>query len=199
MRNIHFSLTRADDYITRWISHHGVTLLRTSVGIVFFWFGVLKFFPALSPAEDLAGRTISALTFGLIAPAVSVPVLGAWECAIGLGLITGRFLRATLIMMFGHMSGTVTPLFLFPHETWALFPYAATLEGQYIIKNLVLVSAGLVIYAYVRTASIQAAAVEDSRLATARVLPGAMEPSEGELTHHLGYPGATKTRRHHMP
>jgi uncharacterized membrane protein YkgB len=179
MRNIHFSLTRADDYITRWISHHGVTLLRTSVGIVFFWFGVLKFFPALSPAEDLAGRTIAALTFGLIEPGVSVPALAAWECAIGLGLITGRFLRVTLLMMFGHMSGTITPLFLFPHETWAQFPYAATLEGQYIIKNLVLVSAGLVIYAYVRTAPIEAPAIGDSLVPAPRLSRGGLQHSQG--------------------
>jgi uncharacterized membrane protein YkgB len=151
-------------------------LLRISVGIVFFWFGVLKFFPALSPAEDLAGRTIGALTFGLIAPAVSVPVLAAWECAIGIGLITGRFLRGTLILMFVHMSGTVTPLILFPHETWARFPYAATLEGQYIIKNLVLVSAGLVIYAYVRAASIDVPA--RGHLAAGASM-AALEHSEG--------------------
>src|SRR5262245_29832008 len=118
MRQRHIALIHADDWVTTWLTNHGVVLLRSSVGVVFFWFGVLKFFPTLSPAEDLAGRTISALSFGLIVPAVSVPLLAAWECAIGLGLITGQFLRATLIMMFVHMSGTVTPLFLFPHETW---------------------------------------------------------------------------------
>ena len=82
-------------------------------------FGVLKFFPTLSPAEDLAGRTIAALTFGAITPAVSVPVLATWECAIGVGLIRAQCLRATLLLMFVHMTGTITPLFLFPHETWA--------------------------------------------------------------------------------
>lgn len=147
MRTLQIGLARADDCVSTWIANHGVVLLRTSVGIVFFWFGVLKFFPAVSPAEDLAGRTITALTFGVIAPSVSVPVLAAWECGIGIGLISGRFLRPTLILMFLHMSGTITPFFLFPHETWAHFPYAATMEGQYIIKNLVLVSAGLVVYA----------------------------------------------------
>jgi len=151
MRKFHDDLARADRCITGWLTIHGHAVLRTSVGIVFFWFGVLKFFPNLSPAEDLAARTIGSLSFGLIVPALSVPVLAAWECAIGLGLITGQWLRGTLVMMFVHMAGTVTPLFLFPHETWAQFPYAATLEGQYIIKNLVLVSAGLVIYAAVRT------------------------------------------------
>ena len=157
MRHGDFGVAQAEDYVTTWIANHGVTLLRTNVGIVFFWFGVLKFFPTLSPAEDLAGRTIGVLTFGAIGPAVSVPVLAAWECAIGVGLISGQFLRATLLLMFVHMSGTVTPLFLFPHETWTQFPYAATLEGQYIIKNLVLVSAGLVLYPAVSATSTQPA------------------------------------------
>jgi uncharacterized membrane protein YphA (DoxX/SURF4 family) len=154
MRHLHARLNRVDEWITAVIAQHGVGVLRTSVGIVFFWFGVLKFFPGLSPAEDLAARTISSLTFGLVTPAVSLPVLAAWECAIGLGLITGRFMRLALRLMFMQMCGTITPLFLFPHETWVQFPYAATMEGQYIIKNLVLVSAGLVIYATTRAGAL---------------------------------------------
>src|SRR5262245_55676000 len=164
MHRLHLGLARADASVTIWLANHGVVLLRTSVGIVFFWFGVLKFFPALSPAEDLAGRTISALTLGLVAPGVSVPVLAAWECAIVLGLITGRFLRITLLMMFGHMSGTVTPLLVFPAGTWAQFRYAATLAGQYIIKSLVLVSAGLVLYASVRIAASEGASVANRHI-----------------------------------
>ena len=130
------------------MARHGITALRTSVGIVFFWFGVLKFFPSLSPAEDLAARTITALTFGIVKPAVSVPALAACECLIGLSLITG--VRIALVTMFAHMLGTITPLFLFPHETWSHFPYAATLEGQYILNNMVLVSAAFVVYASAR-------------------------------------------------
>ena len=170
MHRLHIHLARADASVTIWLANHGVVLLRTSVGIVFFWFGVLKFFPTLSPAEDLATRTIGVLSVGLVPPAVSLPVLAAWECLIGIGLITGHMLRATLIMMFMHMSGTVTPLFLFPHETWTQFPYAATLEGQYIIKNVVLVSSGLVVYAAVRShASIEHPMMERSRIASPSV------------------------------
>jgi uncharacterized membrane protein YphA (DoxX/SURF4 family) len=173
MRHFHDCLARADTCITQWLAIHGLVVLRTSVGIVFFWFGVLKFFPKLSPAEDLAARTISALSFGLIVPAVSIPVLATWECAIGLGLITGQWLRGTLALMFVQMAGTVTPLFLFPHETWAQFPYAATLEGQYIIKNVVLVSAGLVIYAAARTEpALDEHPVAPPRLVT-RIVPHA--------------------------
>ena len=125
-------------------------LLRVSLGIVFFWFGTLKFFPGLSPAQDLATHTIELLTFGLIPAQVSIPMLAAWECLIGIGLIFGLFMRATLFLLFLQMLGTITPIFLFPQEVFTHIPYAPTLEGQYIIKNIVLISAGLVIGATVR-------------------------------------------------
>lgn len=146
----------ADEKITNWMARYSVVLLRISLGVVFLWFGVLKFFPGLSPAQELAARTISALTFGYVPPSVSVPVLAAWECVIGLGLISGRFMRATLLLLFLQMLGTITPLFLFPSEAFIRFPYAPTLEGQYIIKNVVLVSAGLVIGATVRGGAVVA-------------------------------------------
>jgi uncharacterized membrane protein YphA (DoxX/SURF4 family) len=132
------------------MARHGVVLLRGSLGVVFVWFGILKFFPGLSPAQELAARTIARLTFGLVPASVGLPVLAAWECAIGLGLLTGLFLRATLLLLVVQMMGTVTPLVFFPAETFMRFPYAPTLEGQYIIKNVVLVAAAIVIGATVR-------------------------------------------------
>ncbi|MBI1277429.1 MAG: DoxX family membrane protein [Anaerolineaceae bacterium] len=132
------------------MAKNGVTLLRISVGIVFLWFGVLKFIPGLSPADELATRTISVLTLGIVPPDISRPVLAAWECLIGLGLLSGRFLRATLLLLFVQMMGTVTPLVLFPNETWTHFPIVPTLEGQYILKNMVLITAAIVIGATVR-------------------------------------------------
>lgn len=142
--------------ITRWMARNGITLLRISMGIVFFWFGVLKFFPGLSPAQNLAIRTIDVLTFGLIPSKVSIILLAAWETAIGLGLITGRFLRFTLFLLWLQMLGTITPIFFFPHEAFTYIPFAPTLEGQYIIKNLVLISSGLVIGATVRGGVLRA-------------------------------------------
>jgi len=147
---------RIDVAVTRWMARYGIVLLRISLGIVFFWFGVLKFFPDASPAQDLATRTIEVLTFGLVKQNLSMPILAAWECIIGLGLITGRFMRIILLLLFVQMAGTITPLVLFPTEAWLHFPYAPTLEGQYIIKNLVLISAGLVIGATVRGGMIVA-------------------------------------------
>ncbi|MCI0521879.1 MAG: DoxX family protein [Chloroflexi bacterium] len=139
-----------DDRFTHWMRRNGVLILRVSVGIVFFWFGVLKFFPGLSPAQDLAMRTIDVLTFGLIPGNVSILLLAAWECIIGVGLIFGVFMRATLFLLWLQMLGTITPIFFFPQEVFTALPYAPTLEGQYIIKNIVLISAGLVIGATVR-------------------------------------------------
>lgn len=136
--------------ITRWLARHGITILRVALGIVFLWFGVLKFFPGLSPAHQLAAQTISVLTFGIVTPAVSVPVLALWECVIGIGLISGRFMRLTILLLLLQMLGTLTPLILFPSQTWQVFLISPTLEGQYIIKNIVLVSAALVIGATVR-------------------------------------------------
>ena len=141
---------RVDRAITTTLARLGVPVLRIGLGIVFLWFGVLKFFPGLSPAQDLAARTIEQLSFGAITPSVSLPVLAAWETLIGLGLLTGRYLRATLFLLVVQMAGTITPLFLFPTETFTVFPYAPTLEGQYIIKNIVLVGAAMVVGATVR-------------------------------------------------
>lgn len=145
---------RVDVTLTEWMAKYGILLLRVSLGVVFFWFGVLKFFPDLSPAQDLAARTIDLLTFGIVQEQISIPVLAAWECLIGLGLITGKYMRVTLLLLLVQMMGTVTPVFLFPDEVFTRIPYAPTLEGQYIIKNLVLVSAGLVIGATVRGGAV---------------------------------------------
>lgn len=156
MDRIRVLFDRLDIRITNWMARFGILFLRISLGLVFLWFGVLKFFPGLSPAQDLAERTIQVLTFGLVSANLSTPILAAWECLIGIGLITGVFMRATLLLLFLQMIGTITPVFLFPHEVFTAIPYAPTLEGQYIIKNMVLISAGFVIGATVRGGAVVA-------------------------------------------
>ena len=143
-------LESIDVRLTRWMAHNGLTLLRISLGVVFFWFGVLKFFPGMSPADDLAARTIQTLSGGTIGPAVSLPVLATWESLIGLGLLFGKAMRAVLLLLAVQMLGTLTPLVLFPDEVFNRIPFAPTLEGQYIIKNAVLISAAIVLGATVR-------------------------------------------------
>lgn len=143
-------IERIDVRITSTLARVAVPTLRIALGVVFLWFGVLKFFPNLSPAETLVGRTIEQLTFGVIRPDVSLPVLAAWESVIGIGLILGRGLRGILFLLALQMLGTFTPLLLFPQETFSAFPFAPTLEGQYIIKNIVLIGAAMVVGATVR-------------------------------------------------
>jgi uncharacterized membrane protein YphA (DoxX/SURF4 family) len=143
-------IERLDVRITSTLARVAVPTLRIALGVVFLWFGVLKFFPNLSPAETLVGRTIEQLTFGVIRPDVSLPVLAAWESVIGIGLILGRGLRGILFLLAVQMLGTFTPLLLFPQETFSTFPIAPTLEGQYIIKNIVLIGAAMVVGATVR-------------------------------------------------
>jgi uncharacterized membrane protein YphA (DoxX/SURF4 family) len=143
-------LDRLDAAIAGRLARYGVPVLRVGLGLVFLWFGALKFVPGLSPAQDLATRTVERLTLGVVGPELSLPVLATWECLIGLGLLSKRFLRATLLLLAVQMVGAGMPLILFPFETFTSFPFAPTLEGQYIIKNVVLIGAGMVIGATVR-------------------------------------------------
>ena len=154
---------RIDRRITETMADHGLTLLRLAIGVVFFWFGVLKYFPGASPAEQLAGRTIETLTGGLIPSATALPILATWEVAIGVGLFIGRWMRAVLLLLFVQMLGTITPLFLFPSETFATFPLAPTLLGQYIIKNIVIVTAAIVLGATVRGGELSPEPVVETR------------------------------------
>jgi uncharacterized membrane protein YkgB len=155
-RRFYAWFVQIDVGITSWMARYGIVLLRVSLGVVFLWFGALKFFPGLSPAEGLAVRTIERLTFGLIPAHTALLLLAAWESLIGLGLIFGVFMRATLLLLFAQMIGTISPVFFFPQEVFTVIPYAPTLEGQYIIKNLVIVSAALVIGATVRGGAVVA-------------------------------------------
>lgn len=141
---------RVDRAITHWMARTGIVLLRVSLGINFLWFGALKFFPGMSPAQDLATSTIELISLGYLDAATSITILAIWETVVGLGLIAGIGLRVILLLLFVQMIGTLSPLVLFPELTFTRFPIAPTLEGQYIVKNLVLISAGIVVGATVR-------------------------------------------------
>jgi len=141
---------RIDYNITQWMAKYGITFLRVSIGIIFLWFGALKFFAGASPAEALAIDTITTLTFGLINETTIILLLAILEVVIGIGLIFNIKMRAILLLLGLQMFGTFTPIALFPELVFSQFPYALTLEGQYIIKNLIIVSAAIVIGATVR-------------------------------------------------
>jgi uncharacterized membrane protein YkgB len=140
-----------------------VRAVRISLGVIFAWFGVLKFFPGVSPAESLAVDTLEALTLGAIAPRILILALALFESALGLLLLSGKWTRTAIALLWAHMAGTALPLLLFPRRLFTAFPYAPTLEGQYILKNLIVVAAALVVWH-------EAAARRGSRiLGTARV------------------------------
>ena len=120
--------------------------LAISIGVVYLWFGILKFFPELSPAEELAQKTISILTFNLIPSKLSIILLAIWESLVGLFLILNIWRPITIIIALIHMVFTFTPLFFFPDLGFVNVPYQFTLIGQYIFKNIIIIGALLTLY-----------------------------------------------------
>jgi len=145
---------RVDAAVIKWMAKHGLFLLRISIGIIFLWFGALKYFEGMSPAEDLAIKTISTLSFNLIPTKIIILGLATWEVLIGIGLLFNLFMRETLLLLYLQMLGTFSPIFLFPGEVFHIFPISLTLEGQYIVKNIVIISAGIVLGSTVRGGKI---------------------------------------------
>jgi uncharacterized membrane protein YkgB len=141
-------LDRIDRAVAGWMRQYGYRVLRISVAIIFIWFGALKFIPDLSPATELVKRTVYWLP-----PGVFIPILAAWEVAIGLCLLIRPLNRLAIALLFLQMGGTFLPLILLPDATWLRFGYAPTLEGQYILKNLVIIGSALVIGSTVRQQS----------------------------------------------
>jgi putative oxidoreductase len=137
------------------LARHSVGVLRVSLGLVFLGFGVLKFFPGMSPAEGLVVRTIDALSFGVVSGTGALILTAVAECFIGLTLITGRLLKTGLAVLAMSLVGIMSPLVLFFTD---LFPGAPTLEAQYVAKDIVLAAAALVVAARALGARMVAAA-----------------------------------------
>jgi putative oxidoreductase len=127
-----------------WLARHSIDVLRVSVGLVFLGFGVLKFFPGASPAQELAVRTLEKLSLGILSGEMALLVTALSECFIGITLISGKLLKSGLVVLGASLVGIMSPLVLFFTD---LFPGAPTLEAQYVLKDIVLVAAGLVIAA----------------------------------------------------
>ena len=132
-------LERLDYKISKWMYTYGKPLLRYSLAITFIWFGYLKVIGA-SPAAELVART----AFWFDAD-IFIVVLGVWEMLIGLFLCFKPLLRIAILLLFLQMPGTFLPLILFPEVCFENFPLELTMEGQYIIKNLILISAAIVV------------------------------------------------------
>jgi uncharacterized membrane protein YkgB len=141
------SFDRVDRSIAGWMERYGLVLLRLSLAVIFIWFGALKLFD-LSPAAELVRRTVYWIT-----PEVFVPVLGWWEILIGVFLLFRPTIRVAIALLFLQMPGTMLPLVLLPEVCFTRPPFGLTLEGQYIVKNLVLITAGIVVGGTVRQQS----------------------------------------------
>lgn len=133
------------------ITHHSkntsqVNLLRFSISAVYIWFGALKFFPELSPADQIAKQTIHYLTMGLLPDATAIILLAIIECSLGLLLIFKKMMRFTIWGVLIHLVLTFSPFLLFPADTFQFAPYGFTLLGQYIFKNIILISAAWMIW-----------------------------------------------------
>jgi uncharacterized membrane protein YkgB len=137
---------KVDPLIAGWMARNGIRLLRWSVGIVFVWFGALKTV-GMSPAQELVARTVY-----WFPPEVFIPILGWWEVLIGAGLLIRPLARMAIALLFLQMPGTFLPLLLLPDICFTSIPFGLTIEGQYIIKNLVLISAAIVVGGTVRDA-----------------------------------------------
>jgi len=133
-----------DRRMASWMEYYGHRLLRYSLAIIFIWFGLLKPL-GMSPAADLVANTVYWLP-----PDVFLPILGWWEVAIGVGLLFRPLVRMALFLLFLQLPGTALPLLLLPDVCFSKFPIGLTLEGQYIIKNLTIISAAIVIGGTVR-------------------------------------------------
>jgi uncharacterized membrane protein YkgB len=131
---------RVDARLRPFLARIGVPLLRISVGVVFLWFGLLKIFD-VSPVSGLVAKTIYWFD-----PDLVVPALGAVEVFVGLCLLAGRLMRIALPLLVLQMAGTFLVLVLLPDIAFRDGnPLLLTVEGEFVIKNLVLLSAGLVI------------------------------------------------------
>jgi putative oxidoreductase len=140
-------IRHADGELRVLLARHSITLLRVALGFVFLAFGALKFFPGLSPAEELARQTVDLLTFGLVPAQIGILVVATVEVAIGVILITGRWLRVGLVLLGMALIGILSPIVLLRDELFRGSFFAPTLEGQYVIKDVVLAAAAAVIAA----------------------------------------------------
>ena len=137
-------LDRMDKTITDTLKKLAFPVPRYSLATIFIWFGLLKII-GVSPAQQLVANTVY-----WVDPSWFVPTLGWWELIIGLLFLYKPLIRGAIFLLLPQMLGTFLPLLLLPAVTFTTIPYGLTLEGQYIIKNLILISAAIAVGSHVR-------------------------------------------------
>jgi len=129
-----------DRAMISFMATYGSRLVRVALAVTFIWFGALKI-AGRSPVADLVAQTVYWLP-----PAFFVPFLGWWEFVVGIGLLSGVALRLVLLLFWLQMAGTFLVLVLRPELAFQSGnPLLLTVSGEFVIKNLVLITAGLVI------------------------------------------------------
>ena len=125
---------------------YAMKLLFSSIGLIYIWFGALKFFAGYSPAEQLAGETLDTITFHLLDKQILLWGLAGWELLIGVFFFLRIKSKMILGLMLLHMAGTLLPIILFPEQVFNRPPFGFSIVGQYIMKNLVFIFAALIVY-----------------------------------------------------
>lgn len=136
-------IEKIDQRIAKNMRRWGQPAVRISFAIIFFWFGILKPL-GLSAAEGLLKKTVAWLPLG--EPDLWLQLIGWWEVAIGIAFLFRKTTRIAIALLFLQMIGTFMPLFFLPEVTFQKGSYLLpTLEGQYIIKNVMIISAALIV------------------------------------------------------
>jgi uncharacterized membrane protein YkgB len=136
-------VSNLDEMVLAMLQRWSIPVLRVALGLVFIWFGALKAV-GVSPVATLIQETFSFLP---IHPFLLI--LGAWEMVVGIGIILKRALRCVLILLSIHLAGTFLALWFNPQHFFVQgFPLFLTAEGEFVVKNLVLMASGLVIAGY---------------------------------------------------
>ena len=118
-------------------------LVRIPIFIIFFWFGFLKIID-LSPAQELVQDTVYWMPF--LSAEMWTYVIGYWEVLIGVFFLFKKTTLIAMLLLLIQMSGTFLPLVILPEITFQdSNPFLPTLEGQYIIKNIIIITAALII------------------------------------------------------
>ena len=138
-----------DQKISTFMERWGILAVRISFGIIFIWFGILKPM-GISSAESLVLATVPWLP--VFEGQTWVAIIGWWEVIIGIAFLFRKTIRIAIGLLALQMVGTFMPLIFLPEVTFqaGYFPFGPTMEGQYIIKNLMIISAALVVGGTVR-------------------------------------------------
>lgn len=163
-----------------WLARHSITVLRWSLGAVFLLFGFLKFFPGVSPAEQVATETTAMLSFGLVGHGPALIGVAVLECTIGLCLLSGRFLSVGLALLSVAFVGILAPLGLLADDLFTGPSNAPNLLGQYVIKDVILVAAALVVVAVARGARLEPARTDPDQLPSRRKMEIVLEGLRGD-------------------